>query len=82
MSIISTKSTGSDGPDADEMDQFEAEISNESCCHKPFVFRILQLNLPEINWVILGCLTSIAFGAITPVSNQTIPSFQSSFLSE
>jgi hypothetical protein len=54
----------------DEADDLEAEIKNGKFFHKPFVFRILQLNLPEISWIILGCLTSIAFGAITPVSSH------------
>jgi hypothetical protein len=68
MSIVSVKSAASDGPKADEVDEFETELNNEKFCHKPFVFRILKLNLPEIKWIIIGCTTSIAFGAITPVS--------------
>ena len=68
MSIVSVKSAASDGPKLDEEDEFETELKNQKCCHKPFVFRILELNMDEIKWIILGCTTSIAFGAITPVS--------------
>src|SRR4051794_22440878 len=64
-SIISAKSTISDGPTIDEMDEIETEIRSRKCCREPFVFKILKLNSPEIHWVILGCITSILFGAIT-----------------
>jgi hypothetical protein len=63
------KSTTSDGPAIEETNDAEAETKTEKCCHKPFIFKILQLNLPEINWIILGCLTSIIFGTISPVNS-------------
>lgn len=50
------------------MDEFDSDKKSKRWCSKPFVFRILKLNSPELVWIILGCLTSISFGAITPVS--------------
>jgi len=52
------------------MDDVEAEIKTKRCCHQPFIFKILKLNFPEIKWIILGCITSITFGAITPVNSS------------
>ena len=68
MSLVSAKSGTSDIPDMDETDETTVEIKPKKFFRPPFIFKILQLNLPEINWIILGCLTSIIFGAITPVS--------------
>ena len=73
MSVVSMKSTGSDIPEVDETDELEIEIREKKCCHKPFIFKILQLNAPEKFWIILGCITSITFGSITPVSLWSFP---------
>ncbi len=67
-SFVSMKSTTSDIPEMDEIDELETEIKPKKCCRQPFIFKILKLNAPEINWIILGCISSICFGAITPVS--------------
>ncbi|CAF3440869.1 unnamed protein product [Rotaria sp. Silwood1] len=67
MSFGSVQSIQSDIPDVYEMDDTTIEIKNKQIFRKPFIFKILNLNLPEINWIILGCATSILFGAITPV---------------
>lgn len=64
----STTSVGSNNEEVDELNDDDDDMENEKCCHKPFVFRIIKYNLPEINWIILGCVTSILFGALTPVS--------------
>ena len=68
-SIISVQSAISDGPNEEEADEFDDKHASNKCCTKPFVFRILKLNSPEIGWIILGCITSVSFGAITPVSS-------------
>ena len=33
----------------------------------PFLFEMLRLNRPELHWIVLGCFTSLIFGATTPV---------------
>jgi len=68
VSFGSMKSTTSDTPDiiAGTDDDTTVEIKNKKFS-QPFIFKILKLNLPEINWIILGCISSILFGAITPV---------------
>jgi hypothetical protein len=59
----------SDTPDVYGMDDTTVEIKKRRFyLRRPFVFKILQLNLPEIKWIILGCVSSMIFGAITPVS--------------
>jgi hypothetical protein len=73
MSVVSMKSTGSDIPDIDDTNDLEVEIREKKCCRKPFIFKILQLNAPEKFWIILGCITSITFGSITPVSVSSSP---------
>lgn len=73
LSVVSMKSTGSEIPEVDETDELEIEIREKKCCRKPFIFKILQLNAPEKFWIILGCITSITFGTITPVSLSSFP---------
>jgi hypothetical protein len=68
LSFSSGKSTGTDLSDIDEIDETTVGTKKKKCCRKPFIFKILKLNLPEINWIILGCITSILFGCVTPVS--------------
>jgi hypothetical protein len=70
--MISVKSRISDDPNIDETDDVEIEIQSKRRFRLPFVFKILKLNSPEMIWIILGCLTSISFGAITPVSSSSI----------
>ncbi len=77
--MISVKSTTSDAPTIDETDEIETEIKSKGCFRKPFIYRILKLNSPEITWIILGCLSSISFGAITPVSSFSIRNYLSYF---
>ncbi|CAF1561503.1 unnamed protein product, partial [Rotaria magnacalcarata] len=67
LSLVSAKSAGSDVSDMEENDSENVEIKNKKCCHQPFIFKILKLNLPEIYWIIIGCIASIIFGAITPI---------------
>ncbi len=68
VSFGSMKSTTSDTPDVLAMeDDTTIEIKTKNFCRQPFIFKILKLNLPEIKWIILGCISSILFGAITPV---------------
>ena len=33
----------------------------------PFIFRILKLNAPEWYWIVLGAISSLAYGAIQPL---------------
>ena len=33
----------------------------------PFIFRILKLNSPEWYWILLGAISSLAYGAIQPL---------------
>ncbi|CAF2533632.1 unnamed protein product [Rotaria sp. Silwood2] len=66
ISFGSVQSVPSDIPDIYETDDKTIEIKNRKFCHKLFIFKILKLNLPELNWIILGCATSILFGAISP----------------
>lgn len=61
-------SAGSDLPDIDVGDNENVVVDNKKFFQDIFVFKILKLNLPELKWIILGCLSSIMFGAITPVS--------------
>ena len=68
MSLTSMKSTTSDIPEAEEKADLEVEVTDGKCFRKPFIFKILQLNAPEKWWIVLGCITSISFGAITPVN--------------
>jgi hypothetical protein len=68
VSVISAKSGTSDVPDMLDADPTSIEIKSKRFFRKPFIFKILKLNLPELNWIILGCITSVTFGAITPVS--------------
>ena len=43
----------------------------------PFLFEILRLNRPEVHWIVLGCFTSLIFGATTPVRSSQIDPIQS-----
>lgn len=67
MSVVSVKSATSDIPEVEEKDDLEVVVTKGKCFRKPFIFKILQLNAPEKFWIILGCVTSISFGTITPV---------------
>ena len=42
------------------------------------MLKILKLNQPEIKWIIIGCISSVIFGAVTPVSS---PRFSHSVVS-
>ena len=68
MSYTSAKSIASDAADLYTTDLLATEEKAKRCLHQPFVVKILKYNLPELNWIIVGCTTSIMFGAMTPVS--------------
>ncbi|CAF0919000.1 unnamed protein product [Rotaria sordida] len=67
LSFGSVHSEHSDVPDLDTMNDTTVEIKKKRFFRKPFIFKILKLNYPELNWIILGCITSITFGTITPL---------------
>ncbi|CAF3666385.1 unnamed protein product [Adineta steineri] len=66
MSFGSVVSAASDTPDV-AADDTTVEIKKKRFLRQPFIFKILKLNLPEINWIILGCISSVIFGCLTPV---------------
>lgn len=59
----------------EEEDEQVTKEKPRKCCRKPFIFKILKLNMPEINWIILGCITSMIFGAVSPVKSPSFSLF-------
>lgn len=39
---------------------------------QPVMMKILRLNLPELHWIVFGCIASLIFGATMPVSHNSI----------
>ena len=68
LSFDSVKSTTSDTPDVLVADDTIVKTKNKKFFRQPFIFKILKLNAPELKWIVLGCISSILFGAITPVT--------------
>lgn len=69
MSLVSATSAKSDSEYVADEDEHIVTDKPKQCCRKPFISKILKLNMPEIRWIILGCTTSMIFGAITPVND-------------
>ena len=67
-SIISAKSATSDTAEEQGVDDAAVAIKPKRRFHQPFMLKILKLNQPEIKWIIIGCISSVIFGAVTPVS--------------
>ena len=74
MSLVSATSVTSDSEYVADEDEHIVSDQSRKCCRKPFISKILKLNMPEIKWIIIGCITSMIFGAITPV-NESFFSF-------
>ena len=68
MSVGSVQSATSGTEDAVADDETTVEVQRKKFFRQPFIFKILKLNMPEISWIILGCISSMAFGCLTPVS--------------
>ena len=66
-SIDSDKSATSDTEDEQRPDDADVVIKQKRRFHEPFMIKILKLNRPEMKWIIIGCISSIIFGAVTPV---------------
>lgn len=69
MSLGSVQSATSDNANAHDADETGVEFQKKKFPRAPFIFKILKLNLPELKWIILGCISSILFGCLTPVSD-------------
>ncbi|UJR37712.1 hypothetical protein I4U23_030407 [Adineta vaga] len=67
MSFGSIQSATSDTPDDAVADGTIVAIAHKKFFRTPFIFKILKLNLPELKWIILGCISSVAFGCLTPI---------------
>ena len=70
----STSADESENVDADDDDDDGEPSSGEISKKKkkrrfraPFIFRILKLNAPEWYWILLGAISSLAYGAIQPL---------------
>jgi ABC-type multidrug transport system ATPase subunit len=67
-SIISVKSVTSEISDPGNELGIIDETEKPTFCSKPFIFKILGLNSPEWAYLLIGCIASLVFGAIMPVS--------------
>ena len=59
-----------DDDDDDDGEPSSGEISKKKKKRRfraPFIFRILKLNAPEWYWILLGAISSLAYGAIQPL---------------
>ena len=62
----STNSARSETSSLDTDDMKKNVIVHAKHCRKPFIFRILALNAPEWFSILLGSITSLIYGAVTP----------------
>lgn len=77
FTIDSVASNMSEDPLID--DDEDTEKKSKRCCRTPFLFKVLKFNIPELHWIIIGCITSFIFGAMSPVSfSPVINQFQHS----
>jgi hypothetical protein len=67
ISVTSMTSRTSDVANDVEVIEHGIQLKRK-LCRRPFMFKILQLNSPEAHWIVLGCITSILFGCVSPVN--------------
>ncbi|CAF0800398.1 unnamed protein product [Adineta ricciae] len=67
MSVGSVQSVTSDTADVVADDETTVEVQRKKFFRQPFIFKILKLNMPEISWILIGSISSMAFGCLTPI---------------
>ena len=80
-SIISAKSVTSEISESGQDLEVIDEGKKKSCCQKPLLIKVAELNSPEWFYLLLGAIASLGFGAVMPVSKFLCISSTHSLLS-